>query len=144
MSDETAEIRIVAGVDGSECSIAALAFAVEEARMRGGFVQAIYAFVSPTLAGMTVPEDYFEDLERSAREDLEKAVARAVPSAENATSIVRTVVAGTPGEDLVRASAGATMLVVGSRGRGGFRELLLGSTSSQCVHHALCPVTVVR
>jgi nucleotide-binding universal stress UspA family protein len=54
------------------------------------------------------------------------------------------VIEGPPAQVLVDMSADADLLVVGSRGRGGFSELLLGSVSQQCVHHARCPVTVVR
>jgi nucleotide-binding universal stress UspA family protein len=136
--------RIVVGVDGSDCSVTAISFAIEEAGFRGAMVQAIYAFVSPTLVGIPAPQGYFDGLERQARELLDEAIAKATPATGATPQIVRTVVSGPPGEALIAASRGAALLVVGSRGRGGFRELLLGSVSSQCVHHAHCPVTVIR
>ena len=144
MSEPTGQARIVAGVDGSDCSIEALKFAIEEARFRGAVVQAIYAFVSPTLVGVIPPQEYFEDLETQARKDLDEAVAKATAGVEEAPSIIRTVVPESAGAALVGASEGAALLVVGSRGLGGFRELMLGSVSTQCVRHATCPVLVVR
>jgi nucleotide-binding universal stress UspA family protein len=144
MSDESTKTRIVVGVDGSDCSVAALSFAVEEARLRGASVQAIYAFPCPTAFGVAAPQEYFDDLDGQAKAVLDQAIARAVPASASPPPILRTVVPGAPGEALIGTSEGATLLVVGSRGRGGFRELLLGSVSSQCVHHAHCPVTVVR
>ena len=144
MSEPVGQARIVAGVDGSDSSIEALRFAIADARSRHGVVQAIYAFVSPSLVGVMPPQEYFDDLEAQARKDLDDAVARATEGSTDLPPIIKTVVAESPGPALVEASEGATLLVVGSRGLGGFRELLLGSVLSQCVRHAHCSVTVVR
>ena len=74
---------------------------------------------------------------------LREAVERA-RSDHPAVNVETAVIEGPPARVLVALSADADLLVVGSRGRGGFSELLLGSVSQQCVHHARCPVTVVR
>jgi nucleotide-binding universal stress UspA family protein len=74
---------------------------------------------------------------------LREAVER-VRSDHPAVNVETAVIEGLPAQVLVDMSADADLLVVGSRGRGGFSELLLGSVSQQCVHHARCPVTVVR
>lgn len=144
MSDAAEPRRIVAGVDGSECSVAALSFAIEEARLRHGVVEAIYAFASPIILGVHPPTDFVEEVERQAREDLEAAVGKATVDDANLPPIVQTVIPEPPVTALLDASRGAELLVLGSRGRGGLREMLLGSVSNQCVHHATCPVTIVR
>ncbi|MGO9558414.1 MAG: universal stress protein [Acidimicrobiales bacterium] len=144
MSEPTGQARVVAGVDGSDCSIDALRLAIDEARRRGAVVQALYAFASPTLVGVIPPQEYFDDLQVQASKDLDDAVAKATAGIEDLPPIIRTVVSESAGAALVGASEGATLLVVGSRGLGGFRELMLGSVSAQCVRHAHCSVMVVR
>ena len=74
---------------------------------------------------------------------LREAVER-VRSDHPAVNVETAVIEGPPAQVLVDMSVDADLLVIGSRGRGGFSELLLGSVSQQCVHHARCPVTVVR
>jgi len=140
--------RIVVGVDGSAHSIRALRWAVAEAAARNATVEAVITWHYPVLAsdefsGAVVPVDVAA-LEANARETLDQAVEAAVPDAGQRDAVVRTVREGSPGHALVEASLDADMLVVGSRGHGGFAGLLLGSVSTQCVHHARCPVTVIR
>ena len=81
--------------------------------------------------------------QRRAEQMLREAVER-VRSDHPAVNVETAVIEGPAAQVLVDMSAEADLLVVGSRGRGGFSELLLGSVSQQCVHHARCPVTVVR
>ncbi len=83
-----------------------------------------------------------EDFERAVHEEVERCVAAA--GLDPAVDVHTHVVHGSPASALVHAAAGADLLVVGARGRGGFAGLVLGSTSDQVVHHAPCPVTVVR
>lgn len=135
--------RIVVGVDGSEASLRALEFAAEEARLRRASLHVIRAFPAPTAAGIPVPVEYFDELEAEARRELDLAVD-AVPACAGAREVVRTVVAESPVSALLAASSEADILVVGSRGRGGFSALVLGSVSQQCVQHAQCPVVIVR
>ena len=80
--------------------------------------------------------------EHDAREVLERAAA-AAPSTEG-LEVEWLGIPGNPSEVLIEASRGASLLVVGSRGLGGFMGLMIGSVSNQCVHHADCPVLVVR
>lgn len=136
---------VVVGVDGSEPSLRALRFAMKEARMRGARLRVVHAFVSPTLQGVRVPVEYFEGLKTAAEAVLDDAVSGVLTSSDGeAPEIVRSVVAEGASAALVAESKGADLLVVGSRGLGGFQSLLVGSVSMQCVHHAHCPVTVVH
>lgn len=140
--------RIVVGVDGSEHSVRALRWAIAEAALRNDTVEAVISWSYPVTAadGFGGATTFFDasELQDSARQTLDTAIAEACPDADADAAIVRTVVEGSAGHALVDASRGAALLVVGSRGHGGFAGLLLGSVSTQCVHHAHCPVTVIR
>jgi nucleotide-binding universal stress UspA family protein len=139
-----AEQTIVVGIDGSEASKAALRWAVEEARLRHARVKVVHAWwIYPML-----------------RPDAPPALGQGV--GDDATEFVRIFITETLGEKpgveitpvsvqgeqasaaLVDAAEEADLLVVGSRGAGGFSGLLLGSVSQQCAHHARCPVVIVR
>ena len=137
---------IVVGVDGSASSRDAIRWAVDEARVRKTTVRAVYAWQLPIVTGFAyVPAEVLDpvELERRAQEVVDAAVAEAVGTA-NGTTVEAVAVEGIAAERLVKESAEADMLVVGSRGRGGFSGLLLGSVGQQCVHHAACPVVIVR
>lgn len=137
--------RVVVGIDGSENSIDALRCALEEASLRGALLHVIYAFTSPTAVGVPVPADYYETLQKDAHTIIDESIASATEGFTGTLpEIARTVVPEAPGAALVDASEGAELVVVGSRGRGGFSSLLIGSVSTQCVYHAHCPVLVVR
>ncbi|MBF4134125.1 MULTISPECIES: universal stress protein [Streptomyces] len=148
MSEETTMTpRIVVGVDGSECSMAALRWAVEEARTSGSAVDAVLAWQPPDAWYGLVPPRGEERTayEARAQEELEGSVEEALgPGPGRPVPIRATAERGHPATVLVRAAEGARLLVVGNRGRGEFREALLGSVGLQCVQHAPCPVVVVR
>jgi nucleotide-binding universal stress UspA family protein len=139
----SARPRVVVGIDGSKASLRALEFAAEEAKLRGATLQVILAFLAPNTAGAPLPPEFYDELEEGSRDELDAAIER-VPEIKELSAVVRTVVAETPTMALLAASHDATLLVVGSRGHGGFSSLLLGSVSHQCVLHAACPVVVVR
>ncbi|MEU2398134.1 universal stress protein [Streptomyces pseudogriseolus] len=131
--------RIVVGVDGSPSSRQALRWAARQAALTGGTVPAL----TSSLGWLPPSSGDEEALEARAREDLTPCVEETLgahPSAD-----VRTKVRyGTPASVLLRAARDASLLVVGSRGLGGFAGLLLGSVAQHCVQHAACPVVVVR
>ncbi len=141
--------RIVAGVDGSPSSLSALRWAIRQASLTGATVDAVIAWHYPDLVasagyGMAVagvePGNDF-------REMAEKIVTEAISSTLSPDSDVQVhpqVAEGVAAQVLLDASAGADLLVVGSRGHGGFTEALLGSVSQHCVHHARCPVVIIR
>ena len=133
---------IVVGVDGSTASLAALRWARDEAQRRGAPVVALHAWQpewATELAAMTGIE-HDAALERAAQELVAGAIeATAGVGVEPNPLVVRDVGAGA----LVDASKDAALLVVGSRGWGGFAGLLLGSVSRRCLHAASCPVVVV-
>jgi nucleotide-binding universal stress UspA family protein len=133
---------IVVGVDGSETSKRALAWAIEEAGLRGCKVRTVHAWqypVSDAWAGM--PVNIYDELEEDAKRQLD-SVVREVAGAQ-AAGIEQVVVVGAPSWVLVESARDAELLVVGSRGLGGFKGLLLGSVGQQVVHHAPCPVVVL-
>ena len=135
--------RIVVGVDGSPSSMAALRWAILQAELTGCAVDAVTAWRLPSRYGFAPVTDRATDFEGDAGKILADALNEA-SSVEPDVIIRSSVVEGHPAEVLVRAARGADMLVVGSRGHGGFTGALLGSVSQNCVHHAPCPVLVIR
>ncbi|MFC5220306.1 universal stress protein [Streptomyces coerulescens] len=148
MGDQRAETgRIVVGVDGSDSSKRALRWAVRQAELTGGAVEAVTAWDIPQFHGSLawLPPSSSDEgaLEARARQELEAAVEDVVGSRPPVE--VRTAVRyGTPASVLLNAAHGASLLVVGSRGLGGFSGLLLGSVAQHCAQHAACPVVVFR
>jgi nucleotide-binding universal stress UspA family protein len=137
--------RIVAGVDGSASSVEALRWAVRQAELTGATVDAVIAWQYPAAAvgfGWGAVADDTDYAELAA-----KTVAEAISEAVDPATDVRVrpvVVHGYPAEVLTEHAAGADLLVVGSRGHGGFAGALLGSVSQHCTHRAPCPVVVIR
>jgi nucleotide-binding universal stress UspA family protein len=138
---------IVVGVDGSDGSRRALRWAADEARLRGTPLAVVYAW-QPSAAvyagsGWTsVDEGLFEDLLRAARERLDRTCASVAPALDG-LDVETEVVEGPAAATLIDEASDAEMLVVGSRGHGGFAGLLLGSVSVQCAHHSPCPLVIV-
>ncbi len=142
------EHLVVVGVDGSPSSRAALAWAVEQARLTGATVEAVIAWeVRANYGGYPVPVPAPAppnvDWGGLATKVLDHAIAEA-PNLDKAVTIRPKVTPGNAGQALLDASKDADLLVVGHRGHGGLVEALLGSVSQYCVHHATCPVVVVR
>ena len=140
---------IIVGVDGSGHSHQALLWAMREAAQRHAPLTVMTVCPSParpatmTLWGLpNLPEGGFnsEHARRAVQEAADKAASEISGAAPEVTVNVAT---GQPAEELLVASRDADLLVVGSRGTGGFSRLLMGSVSSQVVHHAACPVVVV-
>jgi nucleotide-binding universal stress UspA family protein len=134
--------RIAVGVDGSAESRSALEWAVTEARLRHGLVRAVTAWeYPPETAGMEAmiwDPVIFEPAARRMQTDTLKGVDT------ECVDVTGDVVQGPTVTVLLNASRDADLMVVGSRGHGGFTGLLLGSVSTQVVHHAACAVLVVR
>ncbi len=139
--------RIVVGVDGSPSSKAALAWAVRQAELTGASVEAVMAWHYPVMAGgapfVPVGAMYTADYGEYAAMVLNGAICETVDP-DRPVKVSSTVREGNAAHVLLDASVGAELLVVGSRGHGGFTEALLGSVSQACVHHARCPVVIVR
>jgi nucleotide-binding universal stress UspA family protein len=136
---------VVVGVDGSACAGAALEFAAREAALRGARLRIVSAWeIIPPLAPVgPYPTVAVYGFKEQAESTVQVALARAA-ELEPTVPTEGTVVQGQPAHVLIKEAQDATLLVVGTRGRGGFASLLLGSVSQQVVHHAPCPVTVVR
>jgi nucleotide-binding universal stress UspA family protein len=135
--------RIVVGVDGSPLARSALEFAIEEAQLRKASLHVTYAYtvMASGVTGST-GHDYYEQVENDARQFMQDLKSSS-PSTEG-LEVVWLAVPGNPSEVLIEASKEAVLLVVGSRGVGGFLGLVMGSVSTQCVQHSHCPVLVVR
>lgn len=136
--------RIVVGIDGSDGSRAALQWALDEARRRASRLDVVVAWQTPYLGELSglVLVAMTEQAEHHARELL-SAVIEEIVADHPDVEIVPLLAEGRAAPALLDAAEGADLLVLGSRGRGGFKSLLLGSVSSACVHHAPCPVAVV-
>ena len=136
--------RVVVGFDGSETSLLTARWAAGEAVLRGLGLTLVNALIPPTSGGtfgpgMAVGLDTLEDIRKAAQTALDE-VAATLPGPD----IQSIVQIGSPTGVLLEASETAALIVVGSRGHGGFKELLLGSVSSQLAAHADCPVIVMR
>ncbi|MFP5377028.1 MAG: universal stress protein [Acidimicrobiia bacterium] len=137
--------KIVVGVDGSDPSVEALRWALDEAAVHGASVEAIHAWQYPYVADVTGMAAYPLDrreVEEAARTTLARAVEAAGPPPAG-VAVEQVLAPGGAAGVLVDAARDADLLVVGTRGHGGFSGLLLGSVSQQCTHHAPCPVVVV-
>jgi nucleotide-binding universal stress UspA family protein len=140
---------IVVGVDGSEGSLQALRWALDEARLRGARLVAVHAWFEPYAPAMpgvgepsVVPVD--RDLIAQAADEGLEASLREVGTSDAGPEIERAVVEETPARALLDQAEGADLLVVGSRGHGRIAGALLGSISQQVAQHAPCPVVIVR
>jgi nucleotide-binding universal stress UspA family protein len=148
MSEQQAQGgRIVVGVDGSPSSKAALAWAARQAELTGASVEAVIAWHYPAMAGgvpfAPIGVMYTADYADFAANVLNSSVSETVDP-DGPVKVSSTVREGNAAQVLLDASDGADLLVVGSRGHGGFTEALLGSVSQACVHHARCPVVIIR
>ena len=135
---------IIVGVDGSDHSRRALVWAMREAGLRHVplTVIAVHPATMSYWGTVTYPEGSVnaEGSRRAVQEVVDKVasdIGKPLPD------ITVRVVTGVAAEELVRASRDADLLVVGSRGSGGFSRLVMGSVSSQVTHHAACPVVII-
>ena len=139
---------ITVGIDGSAHSTRALDWALKEAAIRHAPVTVLTVHLVPasgwTGNPITLPPDAAE--EEKARQAAEELTLKATSQLGDAQppSVTVRAISGFPAQALIEASRTADLLVVGSRGAGGFARLLVGSVSSQVVHHAHCPVVVVH
>jgi nucleotide-binding universal stress UspA family protein len=132
--------RIVVGVDGSDASLDAIRWALRQAQLTNSELEAVTSWTVPNQFAELVADPI--DWDGQAKALLEEALA-AVPI-ESDVQITRTALQGHPAQVLTGASESADLLVVGSRGHGGFAGMLLGSVSAHVSAHAHCPVVVVR
>jgi len=137
------ESRIVVGVDGSEGSKLALRWAARQAGFTGAILEVVTGWDYPAFYGWApaIPDDIdFGHFAQRAQDDAIEEVF----GTDRPARLETRVVTKHPATALVEASEGAELLVVGSRGYGVFADALLGSVSTYCVHHAKCPITVIR
>jgi nucleotide-binding universal stress UspA family protein len=133
---------IVVGIDGSEASDVALAFALEEAKLRQLPLRIVCAWEISAMGAAFVPTpDLAESAERGADAALARAVSRLGP--DPGIHVETAAVHGHPAKVLVEQATGATLLVVGTRGHGGLASLLLGSVSQAVAHHCTAPLAIV-
>ena len=138
---------IIVGVDGSPGAHRALDWAMKQAADQHAHLTVVTVHEvpvngwtgNPYILGADVPE--LEKTRQAAEEAVSKAAVRLSESRPESVTIH--AVNGFPAEELIQASRDADLLVVGSRGAGGFTRLMMGSVSNQVVHHAHCPVVVV-
>lgn len=134
--------RIVVGIDSSEGSQRALRWALEEAALRHAELQLVHSFATPDYLAVpmvvSLPSD--EELHEAAEEVIDKTLSAVGGAGE--VPVTKYVRAGGAAGVLCEAAEGAELMVVGARGLGGFRGLLLGSVTQQVVAHAPCPVVV--
>jgi nucleotide-binding universal stress UspA family protein len=146
MASEGTEV-VVVGVDGSPQSASALAWAVRYARATGASIRAIRAWHYPAAVGPApigvAPASVSAEVSEAQQQELDQAVTDALGDKPPVT-VQSKIAYGHPAQVLVDESADADLLVVGSRGHGGFTGMLLGSVSMHVVYNAHCPVTVVR
>ncbi|MEW2548252.1 universal stress protein [Streptomyces sp. NPDC047002] len=135
------ERRVVVGVDGSPSSKEALRWAVSQAKDTGAVVEAVIAWDVPVTGWpAAVPSRQFAAWAAGTLDETVEDVL----GAEVPVTVRRAARGGHPAKVLVDAARGADLLVVGSRGHGGFAGALLGSVGLHCARHAPCPVVVVR
>ncbi len=142
------EGRILAGVDGSDGSRGALAWAFEEAALRECPLEVVSCWHDPYTNDMSLEYEapYFRRDRVTARRSAERQLARLVAALEpgSGVKVSQLLLEGDAAYMLCDEARGADLLVVGSQGRGGFARLLLGSVSSTCAHESPCPTAVIH
>ena len=140
---------IVVGVDGSPESHAALHFALKDAIRRRTAVRVVSAYVPPEywavsygLTTLPTLDDLMQESAQVGRDAIDVAETADPESCAVPTEVI--AVPGPAAKALIEQAADADLLVVGHRGRGGFKSAVLGSVGLHCVLHAMCPVTIVR
>ena len=136
--------KIVVGIDGSQSSINALAWALSEAKRHSAAVHVVHVWSLPVIAdpmGVAIisPVKEFQ----SAAQGVMKHALETVTSLVGDTTVTSTVEHGSASQHLLDAASTADMVVVGRRGHGGFLGLLIGSVAEQIAHHAKCPAVIV-
>ncbi|MGB4137204.1 MAG: universal stress protein [Microbacterium sp.] len=139
--DVAEKAPIVVGVDGSESATGALRYAARLAERLGNPIRVVSTWDLPALVDYR--EGHGWDMESIAGEILESSLD-AVFGDQRPPGLTSSVRPGPPAAALIDESRGAELLVLGSRGRGGFVGLLLGSVSATCAAHAHCPVLIAR
>jgi nucleotide-binding universal stress UspA family protein len=152
----TADPAVIVGVDGSAGSDEALRWALGEARLRKAPLRVLHAWVDlhalvPALVGYPYVrrgsfEPHTADDATAGRQAAETVLERAIVELGELgdVEVERVIMEGSAAQVLIDAASEHDLLVVGSRGHGGFADLLLGSVSQQCAQHAGCPVVIVR
>lgn len=138
---------IVVGIDGSDTAKLAARWGAKEAGLRGARLELVGVVEAATSSGgfgfPADQEDVLGRLSKAAEEHLTE-VASSLDDEGSGLDIATTVIDGHAAKVLIDKSNDADLVVIGSRGHGGFRGMLLGSVSLQVVHHSQCPVVVVR
>ncbi len=136
--------RIVVGVDGSPSSVKALEWALGQAILTGGTVEAVCAWHYPSSFGVVVADS--TDYQALAEETVAKAImaVRGADPDYAAVEIHPIIVKASPPPALLDQARDASLLVVGFRGHSGLSEALLGSVSQHVAHHAPCPLVIIR
>jgi nucleotide-binding universal stress UspA family protein len=143
---------IIVGVDGSDGAAEALRWVLGEARLRGADVRVVHAWSVPLVLsipsadafGVPEPAGSLEEVRTALRKEAEKVLEASLVGVKADDIVIeRELAEGKAARVLIDAAKNADLLVVGTRGLGGFTGLLLGSVSQQCTHHAPCPVVVV-
>jgi len=137
---------VLVGVDGSPASDAAVGFAFEEVDRRGGAVRALHSWEPPASPWRSEMRPSLPDFAEVTAGEARRVAQWIQPWDDNhpRVAVAQSVTSDRPAAALIEAAKDATLLVVGSRGHGGFTGLLLGSVSQQVIHHAPCPVAVIR
>lgn len=142
--------KIVVGIDGSAAAHEALEFACDEAKLWSADLVIVHAWHFPYAsgdafgAGMGSSASLIEQIESQAQSLLEEARVSAAARCGDEIKVSTVLAQGSAANALLENGKDADLIVVGSRGHGGFTSLLLGSTSHQVVHHAAGPVVVIR
>ncbi|MHB8323523.1 MAG: universal stress protein [Candidatus Dormibacteria bacterium] len=135
--------KIVVGIDGSKHALAALRWACQEALLRGASLELVAAWSIPSATYDIASSEVVQAMQDSASEAVDAARAEVRATAPG-LEITSEVFQGQAARILVERARGADLLVVGSRGLGDFKALLLGSVSQECSHHSPVPIVIVR